>query len=373
MFGIILISACTLLHLYVFWRAASVPMAARHVPRKLLFGVGASLWAIFLAARVYGHGGTGPLAGTLELVGMNWMGVLFLTSVSLLAVELLTLFGFLMPRRAPSLRGWALAAAGALSLIALFQGLRPPVVQSYDVTLKGLPDEMDGTVIVALSDLHLGSQLGERWLADRVEEVKAERPDLVLLLGDIFEGHGRPQAELLLTLGRLSAPLGVWAVPGNHEFHEGQGTGMSLMEQAGLHVLRDRWVEVRPGLILAGVDDFTALRRAGDSRDALSRALTGRPPGATILLSHTPWQAERASRAGVDLMLSGHTHGGQIWPFSYLARLFYPLLEGAYEVGSTTVIVCRGTGLWGPRMRLWRPGEILRVTLNGKEKHRRVN
>lgn len=373
MFGIILISACTLIHIYVFWRAASVPVVDRRLPRKLLAGAGVTLWAIFFSARVVGHGGTGTLAGMLELVGMNWMAVLFLTFISLLAIDLVTVFGFLMPRRAPSLRGWALAVGGALSLIALFQGLRPPVVQSYDVTLTGLPDEMDGTVIVAMSDLHLGSQLGERWLADRVAEVKAQRPDLVVLLGDIFEGHRQPQGELLLTLGRLSAPLGVWVVPGNHEFHEGQGTSISLMEEAGLHVLRDRWAEVRPGLVLAGVDDFTALRRAADRRDSLSQALTGRPLGATILLSHTPWQAERAASEGVGLMLSGHTHGGQVWPFGYLTRLIYPLLEGRYEEGGTTVIVCRGTGVWGPRMRLWRPGEILRVTLSGKEKHNMLN
>lgn len=367
-FGIILISASTLIHLYVFWRAASVPMVARHVPRKLLFGAGASLWAVFFSARVFGHGGTGPLAAVLELVGMNWMGVLFVTSVCLLVVDVVTLFGFLMPRQARSFRGWAIAGAGALSLVALFQGFRSPVMQSYEVSLKDLPHELDGTVIVAMSDLHLGSQRGERWLADRVAEVNAERPDLVVLLGDIFEGHGPPQSDLLLTLGHLSAPLGVWVVPGNHEFHEDQGTSMSLMEQAGLHMLRDRWAEVRPGLVLAGVDDLTALRRAGDRRDSLSAALAGRPPGATILLSHTPWQAERASSAGVGLMLSGHTHGGQIWPLGYLTRLIYPLLEGRYEVGSTTVIVSRGTGLWGPRMRLWRPSEILRVELHGRQK-----
>ena len=367
-FGLILISASTLIHLYVFWRAASVPIVARHVPRKLLLGAGASLWAVFFSARVFGHGGTGPLAATLELVGMNWMGVLFLTFVCLIAVDAVTLFGLLMPRRAPSWRGWALVAAGALSLVALYQGLRPPAVQSYEVTLNGLPDELDETVIVAMSDLHLGSQRGERWLADRVAEVNAQRPDLVVLLGDIFEGHHPPQAEVLLSLGNLSAPLGVWAVPGNHEFHEDQGASISLMEKAGLQVLRDRWAEVRPGLVLAGVDDFTALRRAGDRRDSLSRALAGRPPGATILLSHTPWYAERASRESVGLMLSGHTHGGQIWPLGYLTRLVYPLLEGRYEVGGTTVIVCRGTGVWGPRMRLWRPSEILRVTLSRKEK-----
>jgi len=294
--------------------------------------------------------------------------VLFLIFISLLAIDLVTVFGFLMPRRAPSLRGWALAAGVALSLVALFQGLRPPVVQSYDVTLNGLPDELDGTVVVAMSDLHLGSQRGERWLANRIAEVNAERPDLVVLLGDILEGHGPPQGDLLSIFGHLSAPLGVWLVPGNHEFLDDQGRGIRLMEQVGLHVLRDRWAQVRPGLVLAGVDDLTALRRVGERRDSLSNALAGRPPGATILLSHTPWEAEKASSAGVGLMLSGHTHGGQMWPFGYIIRIIYPLLEGRYEVDGMPVIVCRGTGTWGPRMRLWLPSEILRVVLHGREK-----
>ena len=364
MFGTILISICTLMHVYVFWRAASVPFLTQHIPLKFLIGAGVILWAIFLFGRMVGHGGTGALAGTLELLGMTWMAMLFLTFISLLAADLVTLFGFLMPRLAPSLRGWALVAGGALSLIALFQGLRAPVVQRYEVSLPGLPNEMDGTVLVALSDLHLGALLGERWLGNRIAQVQALKPDLVVLLGDIFEGHGRPQDTMLFTFRRLSAPLGVWAVPGNHEFYGGRGIKMGLFEEAGFRMLRNRWAEVRPGLVLAGVNDLTSQRRAGQGGDPISQALADRPPGATILLSHTPWQAEKAAKAGAGLMLCGHTHGGQIWPFGYLVRLIYPLLEGRYEVDGMTVIVCRGTGTWGPRMRLWRPGEILHVTLH---------
>jgi predicted MPP superfamily phosphohydrolase len=363
-FGTVLISACTLMHIYVFWRAASVPFVARHVPLQILMGAGVILWAIFFFGRVMGHGGTGVLAGTLEFLGMNWMGILFLTFVPLLAIDLVTLFGFLIPRLSLLLRGWALAVGVGLSFIALFQGLRPPVIQKYQVALRGLPKAMDGTVLVALSDMHLGSQLGERWLAARIAQVKAQHPDLVVLLGDIFEGHGPPEDQLMVTLKQLSAPLGIWAVPGNHEFHGGRD--MSLFEEVSFNLLRNGWAEVSPGLILAGVDDLTAGRRTVQGGDPVLQALVGRPPVSTILLSHTPWQAERAAKAGAGLMLSGHTHGGQIWPFGYLVRTRYPLLEGRYEVDGMTVIVCRGTGTWGPRMRLWRPGEILRVTLRVK-------
>jgi predicted MPP superfamily phosphohydrolase len=363
MFGIILISVTTGMHLYVFWRAAAVPLVQRHVPVAVLIAVGAVLWAIFYLGRAYGHHGAGPAAAVLEFLGMNWMAAVFLTFVLLLAVDLVTAFGYFMPRLASSLRGAALVAGAVLSAVALFQGLRPPVVQPYEVRLTGLPHEMDGTVLVGLSDLHLGSLIGPRWLAARVAQVNALRPDLVVLLGDIFEGHGPPRPELIQTMKRLSAPLGVWAVPGNHEHYGGLAMRTASMAETGFQMLNSRWVELRPGFVLAGVEDLTVRSRSGRDGDIVTAALAGRPPGATVLLSHTPAQVQSAAQAGVGLMLSGHTHGGQIWPFGYLVRLFYPLLGGRYEVDALTVIVCRGTGTWGPRMRLWRPGEILRVTL----------
>jgi predicted MPP superfamily phosphohydrolase len=366
MFGIILISACTGMHIYVFWSAASVPFLNRTIPRMYLIGSGVVLWVSFILAWTLGHGAKGSPAVILELFSMHWMALLFLCSVTLCVIDLLTGFGYLLPRQSPTLRGWALVVGVLLSLFALIQGLRPPVVQGYNVYLHGLPSEMDGRVILAISDLHLGSILSERWLAARVTQVMAQRPDLVVLLGDIFEGHGQPDRTLLPVLRRLSAPLGVWAVPGNHESHSGFTTNMSQMEEAGFRILRNRWTSVRPGFILAGVDDLTALRRAGRSGDPVAQALAGRPPGATVFLSHTPWYAEKAAQAGVSLMLCGHTHGGQIWPLSYLISQIYPLLEGRYEVSGMPVIVSRGTGTWGPRMRLWRPGEILSITIHAK-------
>lgn len=367
MFGIVLISAITLMHIYVFWRAGSVPALKRHVPKKVLIGAGLVLWTVFLSGRILGHEGTGSLALALELFGMTWMGMLFLIFVSLFAIDFITGFGLLLPRLAPSMRGLALIIGGVFSAIALIQGLRPPVVQNYDVYLSGLPAEMDNTVLVALSDLHIGSLLGEGWLEARITQIQAQQPDLVVLLGDLFEGHGQPQGQLLPVLRRLSAPLGVWVVPGNHEFHGTNNPSTSLIEEAGFQLLRNRWAEVRPGLILAGVDDLTAISRSGQRGIDLSEVLSGRPPGATILLSHTPWQSEKAVKDGVGLMLCGHTHGGQIWPFGYLVKYVYPLLEGQYDVGGMTVIVCRGTGTWGPRMRLWSRSQILRVNLFRKK------
>jgi predicted MPP superfamily phosphohydrolase len=356
------------MHIYVFWRASTVPFVKRHVSGKLLIGTGMVLWAVFFLGRFIGHGSTGTFAGTLEFLGMNWMAVVFLLTVSLLLVDIITMFGFVLPRMAPVLRGCALAAGAALSVVALVQGLRPPVIQNYDVNLSNLPPEMDGTVIVAMSDLHIGTLISRQWLEARVVQVQDQKPDLVVLLGDIFEGHDRPDEELIAVLGRLSAPMGVWAVLGNHEFHGRNNTNASLINYDGLRVLNNSWTEVRPSLVLAGVEDLTANHRSGQGGDPISKALAERPPGATILFSHTPWYADRIAHDGVGLMLSGHTHGGQIWPFGYLVQRIYPLLGGRYKVDGMTVIVCRGTGTWGPRMRLWHPGEILRVTLHAKGK-----
>jgi uncharacterized protein len=366
MFGTVLLTILALLHLYVFWRAATVPHIARRVPPKVICLSGAVLCALFALARSAGHGSSGPVAGVVEFVGMTWMATLFLLFAALLAADAGTAFGILLPKLAPSIRGWALVAGGALAVIALVQGLRPPAVVHYEVRLAGLPSKLDGTVIVAVSDLHLGNQLGERWLEARAAQIRSQRPSLVVFLGDVVEGHGRPADNLLPIFRRIRAPLGVWAVTGNHEYHHGTGDGLKVLEDAGFQVLHDMWTQVCPGLILAGVDDLTSRRRSGEGARPLAEALAGRPAGATVLLSHTPWYSQEAATLGVGLMLCGHTHGGQIWPFGELTRLEYPLLGGRYEVGGATVLVCRGTGTWGPRMRLWRRGEILRVTLRSR-------
>jgi uncharacterized protein len=363
-FGTVLLTVVTVMHVYVFWRAATVPFLRRNVSRKLFIGTGIILWTVFSLSRFLRHESTGTPAMVLEFLGMNWMAAVFLLTISLLAVDIVTVFGFVLSRLAPFLRGFALAAGAVLSVIALVQGLRPPVVQNYEVSLSGLPREMDGKVIVAMSDLHLGTLIGKNWLEARVVQVNTLKPDLVLLLGDIFEGRNQPDKELTEVFHRISAPMGMWAVLGNHEFHGEKGKSDPRLHYDGIQVLSNSWAELRQGFILAGVDDLTRNHRSGTGGDSIARALVGRPPGTTVFLSHTPWHADIIAAGGAGLMLSGHTHGGQIWPFGYLAQRIYPLLGGRYEINGMTVIVCRGTGTWGPRMRLWRPGEILRITLH---------
>jgi predicted MPP superfamily phosphohydrolase len=366
-FGTLLLIAWSGLGLYVFGRVATVPWVASRIPRKLFVPLAGILWAGVGLAQILGHGSGGRLGVACELVGLNALAIFFVLAVPLLAVDLVTGFGLLAGRKLPPLRGGALVAGLLLVAVAVVQGLRPPAVREYEVSLPGLPAELDGTTVVALSDLHLGSVLGETWLAARVNQVEALRPDLVLFLGDLFEGHGRPAGQFLSQLRRFSAPLGLYAVTGNHELYGARGGAGEGVGEAGFTLLHDRWVEVRPGLVLAGVGDLTARRGRGKGGDAVRSALAGRPRGGTVLLSHSPLESASAAAAGVGLMLSGHTHGGQIWPFGYLVRLAYPLFAGRYEVDGMTVIVSRGTGAWGSRLRLWHPGEILRVTLRAEK------
>ncbi len=350
-----------LANVYLVWRVGSIPAISRRLSRWALAALLVLLYLSFVASRLVSRTFAAPLAPAIEFIGMSWLGILLLVLTALLAAEIATGFGLLFRPYAARIRGWALVVALALSAFAFVQGFRPPVVRDYEVRLAGLPRDADGTVLVAVSDFHLGTLLGEKWLAARVAQVESLKPDVVVALGDMVEGHGGAESTIVLRLKDLRAPLGVWAVTGNHEHYGGRGA--RALDSAGFHVLHDRWAVVRPGLVFAGVDDLTRQGWSGRGGGAVARAVLGRPPGATVLLSHTPWQVEDAARAGVGLMLAAHTHAGQIWPFTYLSRAVYPYNAGWYVVGGMPLIVCRGTGTWGPRMRLWRPSEILRITL----------
>jgi predicted MPP superfamily phosphohydrolase len=356
------------MHVYVFWRAKSVPVISRYLPRYVLVALACFLWASYILAHTLDHFHLERVARILETIGAEWFGIIFLLLVSLLFVEVVTVFGRLWPRYAPLVRGWALVAAGLLSLIAFVQGHRAPVIEKYEVRLPTLRPEQDGTVVVLASDFHLGTLLQKDWLEARIQQIEAEHPDMIVLAGDIVEGEDPSEADLLPSLQTLHAPLGVWSVTGNHEFDEENENQPNVLEKGGVQVLHDRWAEVRPGLIIAGVDDLTSRYRQRHTGNSIEKALQARPANAaTILVSHTPWSVETAAQAGVSLMLSGHTHEGQIWPFGYVVGFTHRFLSGIYQVNGMTIVVCRGTGTWGPRMRLWRRGEIARITLRSQQ------
>ena len=382
MFLIIALSIWAGLHAYVLWRVSRTPLVAGLAPRRGLVLAVVLLGLSYLVGRLLDGRGFESVAYPFELVGAVWIGILFLVFIAVALSDLVRLPFLLLPPGSGRATAWLTSAAANLpavgAVVALLLGaigavqhLRGPVVVEHEVRLPGLPAGRDGTVVVQVSDLHLGSLLGARWLERRIAEVDALHPDAVAVVGDLVDGNAAHVERLLPLLGRLRAPLGVWAVTGNHEFYAGLDRSVRLMEGAGFRVLRDAWEEAAPGLVLAGVDDLTARRQLAPQgvparsllEAALDAALAGRPPGATVLLSHTPWLAERAAERGVGLMLSGHTHDGQIWPFGYLVAMQYPFLGGAYDVGAMRLVVCRGTGSWGPPLRLWRRSEIVKIVL----------
>lgn len=363
-FGAALTITVTFMQIYVFWRSASLPIVKRHIPSWLFIAAGVLLWIIFFTGRSYGHRGTDIFAKTLELCGMTWMAVVFLLFSLVFIADLLTGFGVIVPRANTFLRTAALAAGLILSAAGVYQGMRQPVVRQYEVTIPGLSLQHDGKTIVALTDLHIDSEFRQPWLNKVVSRVLSLEPDLIVLAGDIFEGHFGPDKKIQNEFSRLKAPLGVWGVLGNHEFYGGLHKKVSVLEPSGISFLRNQWTEVAPGLILAGTDDLSVAGSLDRKKKFLHKTLAGRPEGTTVLLSHTPDGIETACGKGVDLMLSGHTHGGQIWPFGYLVKIRFPFMAGLYKIENMNLIVSRGAGTWGARMRLWHPNEIVQIVLH---------
>lgn len=351
-------------HLYVGWRLSGMPWCASTSGRRALLGFLAVGFLTYPLGRLVWHWGWLRTAVVLEWLGAAWMGTLFLLVVALLLAELLTLGGFAGATWTAGIRTTLVVIALIGAVAALIGGVRPPRVVDVEVDVASLRQSLDGITVVQLSDLHLGSLLGPRFLSHVIDQVEALEPDVVVVTGDLFDSEADSVERLLPELKRLRAPHGVFAVIGNHEYYVGMGRCVHLMEEAGFQVLDNQWVEALPGLVVAGVPDDRGARQTGHPGADLGRALDGVPAGSTVvLLQHAPQDEAAAAAAGVDLMLNGHTHGGQIWPFHILVRAAYPHLAGVFHVGDMTQVVSRGTGRWGPPMRLFAPAEVIRVTL----------
>jgi len=358
------------MHLYVLWRVVGLSIVKENIPRKIIFLFFLLLWIVFLGGRYYGHDGNDLISVHLEIIGMVCLGAVFIMTVSFLAIDILTGFGFLFTRSLNKLRTLAGVVGVLLILFSLVQGIRAPVIENYIVYLPDLPQNMDKTTVIAISDTHIGSILGSEWLNNVVTQILEQNPDLIFILGDFLEGHGAIQPDLQQILQRLSAPLGVWAVPGNHDSYGRNNNSLQLIKNSGIQVLQNQLIQIKSGFNLVGIDYLRREnRQSGKNSDFIEKSLSNLPGGVTIFLSHRPQAVLEADSAGVELMLSGHTHGGQIWPFDYLVQSNSPFLEGLYEIENMSLIVSRGAGTWGPRMRLWQPGEILHITLRkGKKK-----
>ena len=358
------LSVWSAFHVYALQRAFSVPALSRAVPLAGRVALFALLWISYPAGRILARKAPGAVARAVEAAGAVWMGVLFLAVAAFLAADLVTGFGKLWPAGTVPARAAALGVALVLSVVALVQAARNPRVVRHEVRVASLPGERSELKLVQLSDLPLGTLLGERWLAGRIAQVDALAPDLVVVTGDLVDGEAHAVEPLAPVLRTLTAPLGVWGVTGNHEYYAGLEKCLSVLAEGGVRVLRDEWDEAAPGLVLSGVDDLTARRQLGLDGRALNAAFAGVPEDAVVVhLSHSPLLVREAAARGARLMLSGHTHGGQLWPFVYLSAIPYPFQAGRYEVDGMTLVVSRGTGTWGPPMRLFRRSEIVEVVL----------
>ncbi|GAA4401693.1 metallophosphoesterase [Fodinibacter luteus] len=239
-----------------------------------------------------------------------------------------------------------------------------PAVTRFEVASPQLPAELDGATVALVTDLHAGAVRSADFTQQVVDLVNAERPDVVVVAGDLVDGTAARYAPEIAPLAGLEAPLGVFATTGNHEMFEDTANWVRAFEDVGLDVLRNESVVLgRDGatMTLVGVDDATGEGTFAPDYDA---ALAGvDPDGFTLFAAHQPVQAREVEGRGVDLQVSGHTHGGQMWPINYLVPLQQPMLEGTAQVAGTTVLTSRGVGAWGPAIRVAAPPEVPIVTL----------
>jgi len=261
----------------------------------------------------------------------------------------------------------ATAAIGHVAL-GVRGGLRAPEVVEVPMQLARLPAAFDGFAIVQLTDVHIGGTIGREFIADMVARANAAGGDAIVLTGDLVDGSVDELRDAAAPLADLRAPAGVFAVTGNHEYYSGADAWIAHLRSLGITVLRNERVELRRGdaaIDMVGIDDHGAHHFGGDHGADLARALAGRAPArVAVLLAHQPRQVHVAAQHDVDLQLSGHTHGGQVWPWHYLVSVQQGgLLAGRYRVGPTELYVSRGAGHWGPPIRLGAPAEISRVVL----------
>lgn len=276
-------------------------------------------------------------------------------------------------------RSRALAVVGFASIAAvagMFSALKPPRLNRQEIYLERWPTPLDGFRIALISDIHIGSMLDARFARSIVERVNALEPDLIAVAGDLVDGPVKHLRDDVAPFADLRARHGVYFVTGNHDYYSGADPWLVEVKRLGMKPLRNERITIRHGdahFELAGVDDHRGdLFGPGHGED-VPTALAGRDPeDAVVLLAHDPSTFPAAVEADVDLQLSGHTHGGQIWPFNLLVRAAVGFVAGHYRRGKSQLLVSCGTGYWGPPMRVRAPAEIIEVTLRPERPGRTV-
>jgi predicted MPP superfamily phosphohydrolase len=323
-----------------------------------------------------------PYCGVCTLVtilGSIWLGAMFyffLIGVLVDGVRLIDFFFHVIPtgvkERSVALgRVFFVASILIVTLICTL-GYRHSVsikLKEIDFAVKNLPESSNPLSIVFLSDVHIGVLIRENRLEKIIAMTNEQRPDLILIGGDLLDESEAVIADMEGMLSDFRAKHGVFAVLGNHECYLGPGASTAFMERVGIRVLRNEVVTV-PGMVnIVGFDDPACERgRAVRGRVLIDEVLQGCDPALpTILLFHTPVRMDEFATGGVDLMLSGHTHKGQFFPFGYVTDALFRVGYGTGTVGGMHVYVSSGAGTWGPPMRVLSDSEIVKITLTHKK------
>jgi len=322
-----------------------------------------------------------PIARFVAWPSSLWMGFAFYLLVLLAATDALWWLSGDSARAADEFAGGTVttsalraasvtAIAFAVGAFSMRSGLRPPELRRVEIQLSRWPARLDGFRIVQLSDIHIGPILDAAFARSLVERVSALEPDLVVVTGDLVDGAVKHLRQEVAPFGDLRGRLGVYFVTGNHDHYSGVHSWCDAVTQLGIRVLRNERVEIRDRdsvFDLVGVDDHHGSHFGDEGGEDLVAAFDGRDPERpAILLAHDPSTFKRASELPVDLQISGHTHGGQMWPFGYLVRLAVPFVAGRYRRGDSELYVSSGTGFWGPPMRLFAPAELTEITLRSE-------
>jgi predicted MPP superfamily phosphohydrolase len=261
-----------------------------------------------------------------------------------------------------------LVITAVVTLVGLIIARGRQQITEVSVPILNLPPSLNGFSIAQISDIHVGSTIKHGFVESIVRRVNELKPDMIAVTGDLVDGSVPRLAAHTAPLAQLTARYGAFFVTGNHEYYSGERAWTEEIRRLGIRVLKNEHVVLQHNggsLVLAGVTDYSAHHFDPAQRSDPAAALRGAPAdaGARILLAHQPSSATAAEKAGFDLQLSGHTHGGQFWPWSFFVRFFQPFTGGLNRLGSLWVYVNHGTGYWGPPNRFGVPSEITRITL----------
>ena len=363
-----------LLHAYVGARVAPALPDGAALFVALLVASALLMPMTLLARRVRSQ----PWADRLAWAGALAMGLFSSLFVLTLLRDALLLAAALIGAVAPGdlanlpLARWSAVAVPLLGLLVSVWGFvnarRTAAVVSVDVPIAGLPAGLHGFTIVQISDIHVGPTIKNAYLRRIVESVNRLDADMVAVTGDLVDGTVRELGGHVAPLAGLSSRHGTFFVTGNHEYYSGAPAWVAELRRLGLRVLMNEHVVLEhagAALLVGGVTDFHAHHFDPAQRSDPQAALAGAPThvATRVLLAHQPRSAEAAERAGFQLQLSGHTHGGQFLPWNLFVRLQQPFTAGLHRLRRLWVYTSRGTGYWGPPKRFGAPSEITRLRL----------